>query len=191
MSKFNFDGYTGTPFHLYDNLNVVNEKSYGLRGHTEKNDLSEMFFSQANINYLQDKIIEIIKNRMNVTIEKQSEMYLLQLMRTIYVESRLYDPQYLQQIIEELNNRVLDKCIPEIETNTKLYKGYIEDITNPIKVMERPGLLDLKGFNQLHNDTERLNVYDTNFNSDNNNQIKNDDEPLNLYDINFDPEVDL
>ena len=56
---------------------------------------------------------------------------------------------------------------------------------------DHPGLLDLKGFNQLHNDTERLNVYDTNFNSDHNNQIKNDDEPLNLYDINFDPKVDL
>ena len=161
-AKEAFSKAIGTGFRngvYWRDIGVVNDKSYGLRGHTEQNDVSELFFSQANINYLQDKIIEIIFNTLNTSIEKQSEMYLLQIMRTIYMESRLYDPNYTREIIEELNQRVLDKCIPEIETNTKLYKGYIEDITTPIKVLDRPGNLNVKGFNQLENDTERLSVY--------------------------------
>lgn len=163
--KFNFDfnGHTGTPFHLFENFGVVNDKSYGLRGHTEINEVSELFYSQANVvslkNQIESAVKELVSEPLRVYVHC-SEMYLLQNMRTIYMESRLYDPNNYEQILSELNKRVIQKCVPEITTNTKLHAGYLEDIQQDVHIMEPPKNVNVKGYHQLETDQERYNVHE-------------------------------
>ena len=175
--KFNFDfmgeganGHTGTPFHLYENFGVVNDKSYGLRGHTETNEVSALFYSEANVFSLKNDIESLAKRLISDSGTHAyvhcSEMYLLQNMRTIYMESRLYDPNNSEKILIELNRRVKQKCVPEIITNTKLYAGYLEDIQQDVRIMEPPKNVGVKGYHQLETELERYNVYENCTNDD-------------------------
>ena len=111
-----------------------------------QNTLSENYFSQSNIDFLQDSIIEAIFRLTNgIKISRQSEDELLIVMRSIYLQySKNLDTDINTQI-NELNKKVLKYCVKNVNDNIKLYKGYINDITKERDVLDRPQNVDIKG----------------------------------------------
>lgn len=148
MSEFiDLKNYNGAPFHLFQDQNVKNNKSNNLTGNFCKNDVSKLFFSQTNIDYIQDRIIDGIFKKRNEKISKQSEDELLIVMRSIYLQFGKNMVENIQSQINDLNNRVLNYCIPNIETNMKQYTKYIEDITSERDILDMPENVGIKGEN--------------------------------------------
>ena len=48
----NLDNFNSQPFELYQNLNVNNQKSQNMTSRITKSQLSELYFSETNIDYL-------------------------------------------------------------------------------------------------------------------------------------------
>jgi len=147
MSSFiNLDNFNGAPFQLFENNNVVNKKSTNMTGTIAKNRLNELYFSQSNIDFLQDAMIEAIYKLTNgVRIAKQSEDELLIIMRGIYLQFSKNLNTNIDKQVYELNKKVLKYSIKNVHENIKQYQGYIHDITKERDVMEMPQNVDIKG----------------------------------------------
>ena len=147
-SFIDLDNYNGTPFNLYQNLNVTNNDKFNkLTGTLTKSQLSELYFSQTNIDYLQDEIISRIYrlSNNNDKISKQSEDELLIIMKSIYLQHGKNNNDNLNNQIDILNEQVLHYCIPNIQSNIKQYLGYIKDITSEKQIFEKPQFVNIKG----------------------------------------------
>lgn len=147
MSQFiNLDNYNGAPFELYENNNVTNNKGNRMTGTFKSTKLSDVFYSQSNIDFLQNSMIDgVFKLSNGVKIDKQSEDELLIIMRSIFLQHSKNLNINIQEQIQVLNGLVLDYCIPNINGNIKQYNGYINDITKEQDVMEMPQFVDTKG----------------------------------------------
>ena len=147
-SFIDLKNFNGTPFELFQNLNVENERKFtGLTGNLKSSSLSDLYFSQSNIDYLQDQIIERVfkKSFGKYKVGKQSEEELTIIMRSIYLQFGKNNDSQLQLQIDELNEKVLEYCIPNIITNAEQYLGYVKKITSKREVMEKPKYVHVKG----------------------------------------------
>lgn len=141
-----FNNFNGTPFQLYENNNVINDKGANLTGNFSNNNLSKLYFCQSNIDLLQESIIEgVFKVTNGIKISRQSEDELLIIMRSIYLQHSKNQHNNIQCQIHELNKLVLDYCIPNIHSSIKQYNGYINDITKDHTVMDKPQSVSIKG----------------------------------------------
>jgi hypothetical protein len=146
MSGFiDLNGFNGTPFELFENNNVENDKGNNMTGTLGKSKLSELYFSQSNIDLLQDYIISGVFRNTSTKICKQSEDELLIIMRSIFLQHAKHLDYNFQEQINELNNYVLDYSIKNIESSIKQYNGYIENITKERSVMNMPQSVSVKG----------------------------------------------
>jgi len=146
MSSFiNLNGFNGTPFELFENNNVVNKKSTNMTGNMGKTNLSEMYFSQSNIDYIQNSIIRGVFNMSNTKICKQSEEELLIIMRSIFIQHAKHLDYNFQEQINELNSHVLSYSIKNIDSSIKQYNGYIDNITKEQTIMNMPQSVSIKG----------------------------------------------
>jgi hypothetical protein len=101
--------------------------------------LSKIFFSKDNINLLQNTIIQKIRNsNNNYLIDRQSDEEMIIIMRSIFLTNSKNNDTNIKLQIKELNNLVLEFCIPNIITNIKQHLQYLEDIDKPIIPIEPP-----------------------------------------------------
>jgi len=148
FNKKDFNNYNGKPFQLYENNNVKNNKSNNMTGNFTKSNLTELYYSQSNIDLLQELIIKGIYNNPKTfrqKISKQSENELLIIMRSIFLQHCKNHPNNIQNQIHELNKLVLDYCIPNIISSIKQYNCYINDITKENTVIDKPQFVSCKG----------------------------------------------
>lgn len=95
------------------------------------------FFSETNINYLQTKLIEIVKQNTGITIMRQSDPELKIIMKAIYTQysSKVIDAKE----VERLNKITLHTIYEQVITGLKQYKSYMYKINNPLQPMN-PGM---------------------------------------------------
>lgn len=141
--RVNISDYSGgVPFDLHQNMGVNQNDGFNdaLKNIHNDNDLSNLFFSRVNIDFLQQKIIdEIFKaSRDQYRIAKQSEESLQVIMRAMYLQHSRNLPCKIKEQVKDLNRYVLDFCIQNIMTNIKQYIGYVRDVNAPRAVMENP-----------------------------------------------------
>ena len=108
----------------------------------EPNDISYMFFSDKNVDYINIQLIEAIKN---LTLEKYGKKLQIQpqrkhlvigVMRHIYFTNIMN--KYETQIeVDILNKEVLKRMIPSVLNELIAYMRYINDYNNIIP-MELP-----------------------------------------------------
>ena len=144
-NRIDLNNFNGTPFELYENNNIQNNKTNNMTGTFCKNSLSDIFFSQSNIDLLQDYIIKGVFETSGVKIVKQSEDELLIIMRSIYLQHGKNNDYNIQGQVNELNDHILKYCIPNINSSIKQYQGYIHDITKEQEVMVMPQSVNTKG----------------------------------------------
>lgn len=104
-------------------------------------DLNTMFFSQENIDRLQREIQMAVAQMVNATIDKQSEVDLMLVMRSYYLTYAQNVPGNEMSELDELNKRVVAFCSNRIAVEVEAYRYYRKDImdfpapiANPIDV---------------------------------------------------------
>ena len=114
-------------------------------------DVSSIFFSDKNIELLQYGIRNKILNSTNgkYNIGKQSDIDLKIIMRSIYFQHGKNAPNNINAQVLDLNNRVIEWCVPEILSNIKQSEHYIMDISTLPIPLDRSTLPSQKGLRTL------------------------------------------
>tara|TARA_B100001175_G_C19153914_1_gene469567 strand:+ start:89 stop:583 length:495 start_codon:yes stop_codon:yes gene_type:complete len=111
--------------------------------YSRKNTLYDLFFSEQNIVFLQNNIVNGVKqmSNNNYIINNQSKDQLKIIMNSIYVQHSRNVNGNIDQIINVLNNLVLQYSVPQIFNEIESNMKYKRDINNLIMPMSNPILL--------------------------------------------------
>jgi hypothetical protein len=117
-----------------------------------------VFYSIENIEILQKMIIMDVHKRTNgeVVIPKQNEQSMKYVMQYVYHTYSRDLPYNIKRQINELNSIVLSEVMPGIISNIDQYIGYIRDISNPIRPLDRPINASNKGTKTLPSVMRRI-----------------------------------
>lgn len=117
------------------------------------NPISTIFFSQQNIDALQEAIRYQVYKKSNKqhVIGKQSETEIFIIMRAMYLQYAKHRPYGILDQIKELNQMVIDYCIPKILNEIAIYTHYKHDIQQLPVPMERGEFASSKGTKVLVN----------------------------------------
>jgi hypothetical protein len=120
-------------------------------GRTQSTGVSKLFFSENNINVLQDGIRYRVYVETNgkYVIGRQSDQELKIVMRSIYLQYSKNLPTDVVGQVRELNAKVLEWVVPEVLSNLKQHEVYRRDASTLPMPMERPPLLTVKGTKTL------------------------------------------
>jgi len=105
----------------------------------QKNPLSDVFFSKANIDYLQNQIGQRVHNLSagRHKIGRQSDTELEIVMRSIYLQFSLNQPDDIKKQVRDLDEMVIDAVVPGILSAIEQYLQYqvaISTIPTPINL---------------------------------------------------------
>jgi hypothetical protein len=105
----------------------------------QNNELSNIFFSQNNINALQQGMKYLVwKNSgKKYVIGNQSETELQIVMRATYLQYSKNLPYNIIPQVRDLNQKVLDFTVPRIIIEIQQHNYYINDISNQPVPLER------------------------------------------------------
>ncbi len=125
---------------LYDKPQYVSNYADAMNGNWENTLLSRTFFSVENQQILQNGIragvYKLSKN--TYVVAQQSDTQLKMIMRAIFLEHSKNQPNNIAGQIKELNQRVLDFCIPKIYSEAKAYLVYLKDASTLAVPMNAP-----------------------------------------------------
>jgi hypothetical protein len=103
--------------------------------------LGELFFCPDNIRRLQNKIKKSIfiesKGKYKLDAD-QNESDLLIVMRAVYIQDSFNSPYRIVHQVKELNQKVINRILPEMITNIKQNEEYINSIDRPIDPIPLP-----------------------------------------------------
>lgn len=120
-------------------------------GQVASNDLSKLYFSEQNINALQDGIRYRVYVETNgqYVIGRQSDQELKIVMRSIYYQHAKNQPSDIVGQVRALNAKVLEWVVPEVLSNLKQHEVYRRDASTLPMPMERSPLMTSKGSRTL------------------------------------------
>lgn len=130
---------TSQLFQMYDKIPAHQCSSFRnpTEGLWDQTSLSLAFFSQQNINMIQNGIRAGVYKLSNgqYTIGPQDCDALKIIMRSIYLQHSANKPTDVSSQIRELNKMVLDYCIKQVYSEAQGYMTYINDVsTLPIPI---------------------------------------------------------
>lgn len=141
--KFDFNNYYFPSYEQNAN-NWSTEDSIQkslLKGILTPTPLGELFFSQENINRIQQKIKLEVFQRTNgkYKIEvDQNESDLLIVMRDVYITDSANNPYKLVHQVKVLNHRTIEKIVPDMISLIKQDEEYINQLDKPINPIPLP-----------------------------------------------------
>lgn len=148
---------TSQLFQMYDKIPANQCATF--RNPTEglwtDNNLSGTFFSQQNIQMLQNGIRSGVYHKSNgqYTIGPQDCDSLKIVMRSVFLQHSANQLNNITQQIEELNKIVLDYCIQQVYSEAQGYMKYIDDVStlvvpiaHPVMASQNDRQLELKSW---------------------------------------------
>jgi hypothetical protein len=145
----------GTPLFLQDKMLIDTRTVYDNLKYTQQNTaLSNLYFSSKNMIIVQNAIRANVYKMSNkkYIIDDQNIDVLNIIMRSIYLQNSLNQPDNLTKQIEDLNKMVVDYCVPKVYSEVEGYLKYKKDastlampLPNPIAVYT-PKTLELNKF---------------------------------------------
>ena len=151
MNNGRVDTLNGDNFAMYS---LYQEKRPSETAHFEaiksihvRNELSDIFFSRMNIDYIQEAIRYLVfeKSCGKHVIDKQSETELIIVMRSIYLQYGQNRLSKLNDHVRDLNTQVLNFCVPKIIQEINIYLRYRKDISALPVPMDRGEFVSSKG----------------------------------------------
>ena len=111
-----------------------------VKGLLEKTSISDIYFSETNINVLQDTIRYRVYEITNKVISKQSENELYIIMRSIMLQYANFRSgiDEIKNEIKRLNEMVIKYSVKNVSSNVNQYSGYINDISKLPTQLDRP-----------------------------------------------------
>jgi hypothetical protein len=119
------------------------------------NSISDAFFSQQNIQIIQNGIRAGIYHKSNgqYVIAPQDCDSLKIVMRSVFLQHSSNQVNNITQQIEELNKIVLDYCIQQVYSEAQGYMKYIDDVStlvvpiaHPVMASQNDRQLELKSW---------------------------------------------
>ena len=146
---------TSNLFALYDKIPANQCVTFrnATEGLWDETTLSNAFFSQQNIQILQNGIRSGVYKRSNgqYLVGPQDCDPLKIVMRSVYLQYSANQPTHVTQQIEELNKIVLNYCIQQVYGEAQGYLKYIDDastlvvpIAHPVMASNTDRTLELK-----------------------------------------------
>ena len=141
------NGLSGSQgYNTYETNRDTNSfKNEAVRGIHNDSPLSILFFSSKNIKNVQDSIRFSIHQRTKKVIDNQDEDALKIIMRSIYLQYSQNLPCKIKEQIELLNHKVIDYCVPQIQSKMEQYYKYLDDISTLPKHISHPVNVSSKG----------------------------------------------
>ena len=142
---------------MIDNQNetMTNFQVEALYGIQETSQLNQLFFSKKNMDIIQDMIRYNVyeKSEKKFIIDKQSDIELEIIMRSIYLQHSPNLPNKIKEQIYYLNGLVKDWCSEQIIPEINQYIGYIKEIEYMPMPIDLPLNLSSKGSRSLRSVT--------------------------------------
>ena len=143
--------FESIPMYQENENNNNNYKDKAVSNIQQKTLLSEMYFSQDNINNLQNiiryRIYKMTDNKH--IISRQSDADLKIIMRSYYLQYSKNCPTNIKEQIQELNEMVLAYSIPQVYNELMQHIGYVNDIQQLPTPIPRALNLSSKGTKHL------------------------------------------
>ena len=133
---------TSTLFQMYDKIPA--NQCVTFRNATEglwsQTPLSQAFFSQQNIQIIQNGIRAGVYNRSNgqYVIGPQDCDSLKIVMRSVFLQYSANQPNNYQQQITQLNKIVLEYCVQQVYSEAQGYMKYVDDASTLVVPLAHP-----------------------------------------------------
>ena len=140
-------------YNLFENGGEKTDFQDSMKSIQDDTQLSTLFFSRRNIEYLHQQIISqvYINSNKDHIIGKQDETQLQIIMRSVFLQNAMHLNCKIKQQISELNKLVINFAVNKILVEINQYLGYKDDVSkNPIP-LEQPKNLSNKGSKLLSN----------------------------------------
>jgi hypothetical protein len=139
---------TSLPGFGYERTSETSFTGDMLRGNWEQNSLSDYFFSQVNIKFIQNQIRKEVYEKSHpkgYVIDDQSVDELKIIMRAIYYQYAKNLPYDIKGQVDDLNQKVCSWSVPHILSAVDHYHHYLKDIDTLPTPMAHPVLLSRAG----------------------------------------------
>jgi len=150
--RVNIINYPGKQvFRMYQEKNKGNFNNEAVHTIHESNNLNSVFFSNENIDLIQNLIryqIYVQSNKKHI-IGRQSDIQLKLIMRSIYFQYSKNLQYNIKKQIKRLNNLVVQDVIPRILTGIEQYLQYKKDVSGLRVPLKRPKYLSSAGTKTL------------------------------------------
>jgi hypothetical protein len=137
---------TSQLFQMYDKIPATQCVSFrnATEGLWTETQLSQAFFSQENIQILQNGIRAGVyqKSKGQYLIGTQDCDSLKIVMRSVYLQNAANQPDHIPEQIEQLNNMVLNYCIQQVYSEAQSYIKYIDDVSTLVVPIAHPVMAD-------------------------------------------------
>jgi len=133
---------TSALFQMYDKIPA--NQCVTFRNPTEglwdNTSLSQAFFSQDNIQIIQNGIRAGVYHRSNgqYVIGPQDCDSIKIVMRSVFLQHAANQPNNISQQIEELNKIVLNYCIQQVYSEAQGYMKYVDDVSTLVVPIAHP-----------------------------------------------------
>jgi len=138
----NSSSQTQNLFALYDKIPSSQCSTYrdALEGQWDNTQLSLAYFSKENVQIIQNGIRAGVYNKSNsqYIIPPQNCDTLKIIMRGIYLQYAANKPTHISEQISQLNNMVLNYCIPQAYSEAKGYMKYLRDVGTLVVPIAHP-----------------------------------------------------
>lgn len=98
--------------------------------HETPSEFNTTFFSQKNIDFIQNKLISQTKRYTGVDIGRQNEDELTMMMCGIYVQDSTFNGD-VKQSLKKINTIVITECLKQILPGVRAYVLYLRDASMP------------------------------------------------------------
>ncbi len=134
------------PYELYQDSSQIQNTNVNIISNViVPNTLSRQFFSNDNVEVLQQNIIREVFRVSNKQIGKQSYQDLQIIMKSMYLQYGRNLQHNIEEQIIVLNKYVIDECVRIIVPNVLQYNKYVSEINSPIPNMPRAQNMSNKG----------------------------------------------
>ena len=132
----------GTPFFIQEKVTQDDRTNYyNAMKHTfQVSRLSSLFFCKENIQIIQNAIRAGVyeKSHKKYVIDKQDPDTLKTIMRSIYLQHSKNQNNNITGQISQLNDIVIDYCVPKVYSEVLGYMKYKDDISSLAQPMDHP-----------------------------------------------------
>ena len=117
-----------------------------LKGIWSSDAISDRFFSQGNVDYIQSQIQERIyqKTQGKYTIDKQDSTALFVIMRGFFLQYSTNNDDNIDKQLYKLNEIVLGYCVDNVYSELNMYVKYLYDASTLAVPLSTPILSNMK-----------------------------------------------
>jgi len=95
----------------------------------ERTPVSDFYFSKKNVDHIKYLLAKLLRERYgyNITPESQSTNEILIVMRSIYLQYAVHEPDNVKKQVADLNLKVLTEIFPKMVSNIRMQLSYQRD----------------------------------------------------------------